>query len=93
MFFLVLWIGNAAQAQYVRAWGNNWFGQATVPRDVGKVRDVAAGGLHTFVIKGEVAVQCWGSNEYGQFNFQASIGSVTAIAAGYFTAIFFSGSM
>jgi hypothetical protein len=68
----------------VVAWGENDFGQTTVPIAAQSgVTAIAAGGLHTVVLKNG-AVLAWGSNAYGQTNVPVAAKSgATAIAAGW----------
>ena len=68
----------------VTAWGNNDYGQCTIPASANSgVSAIAGGYYHTIALKGG-AVLAWGNNDYGQCNIPASANSgVSAIAGGY----------
>jgi alpha-tubulin suppressor-like RCC1 family protein len=66
----------------VVAWGNNGYGQTTVPAGVSAVSAIAAGVYHTLALKGDGTVVAWGNNGSGQTTVPAGLSGVTAIAAG-----------
>lgn len=68
----------------VVAWGDNLYGQATVPTSVlAGVIAVAAGASHSLVLNGNGSVVSWGYNDYGQVSVPAAASSgVIAIAGG-----------
>lgn len=66
----------------VVAWGNNQFGQSTVPAGLNGVRAVAAGGGHSLALKGDGTVVAWGDNDFGQSDVPPGLSNVAAIAAG-----------
>jgi alpha-tubulin suppressor-like RCC1 family protein len=68
----------------VVAWGNNQYGQTTVPVAAQSgVTAVAAGYHHTVALKNDGSVVAWGNNQYGQTTVPAAAQSgVSAIAAG-----------
>jgi alpha-tubulin suppressor-like RCC1 family protein len=76
----------------VVAWGDNSYGQATVPSGLapagGGVVAVAAGSLHTLALTSGGRVVAWGNNTYGQCRVPSALatpgGGVVAIAAGYY---------
>jgi hypothetical protein len=68
----------------VRGWGDNYYGQATVPADLGPATAIAAGLLHSLAIRADGTVRGWGWNDYGQATVPADLGPATAIAAGYY---------
>jgi hypothetical protein len=47
-------------------WGENDFGQASVPENLGPVKDVALGSHHTCALKVNGGLTCWGDNSEGQ---------------------------
>ena len=63
-------------------WGNNAFGQATVPTDLGTVKQITAGTYHSCAIKTNDTVVCWGWNVYGQASVPTDLGAVKQITAG-----------
>jgi alpha-tubulin suppressor-like RCC1 family protein len=66
----------------VVAWGNNTYGQSTVPVGLSGVIAIAAGGSHTVALKNDGTVVAWGYNSNGQTTVPAGLTGVTAIAAG-----------
>jgi hypothetical protein len=69
----------------VVAWGNNLYGQTSVPvTGQSGVTAIAAGAYHTVALKSDGSVVAWGSNDYGQTNVPVAAQSgIMAIAAGY----------
>src|SRR4051794_235767 len=63
-------------------WGNDRFGQATIPPGVGTVTAIDVGSDHTCAIKTGGIPTCWGNNGSGQTTLPLGIGTVTAISAG-----------
>ena len=66
----------------VVAWGNNYFGESTVPNGLSGVVAVAGGGEHTLALKSDGTVVAWGSNGYNQSIVPSGLTNVVAIAAG-----------
>jgi len=66
----------------VFAWGNNEFGQATVPAGLSSVVAVAAGDSHSLALKSDGTVVAWGGNEYESARVPADLTDVIAIAVG-----------
>ena len=68
----------------VLAWGNNNYGQTTVPVAAQSgVVAIAAGEFHTVALKSDGSVVAWGSNNHGQTTVPVVAQSgVVAIAAG-----------
>src|SRR4030095_656598 len=64
------------------AWGDNTYGQATIPAALSGIAAVAAGDAHTVALKDDGTVVAWGSNEWGQITVPAGLAGVKAIAAG-----------
>ncbi len=58
----------------VACWGDNYYGQASVPAGLGTVTQVSAGGLHTCAVKSDGSVACWGFNGQGQVERAGGIG-------------------
>jgi len=63
-------------------WGDNAYGQATVPFGLTDFIAIAAGGLHNLALKSDGTVLAWGWNNYGQTNVPSDLTDVVAIAAG-----------
>ena len=80
-------IAQMAMAGSVVAWGDNDFGQTTVPFAAQSgVTAIATGDYHTVALKHDGSVVAWGDNgyDYGQTTVPVAAQSgVTAIAAGY----------
>jgi len=65
----------------VVAWGQDNFGQCTVPNGLTNVIQVAAGGSHSLALKADGSVVAWGSNDRGQEDVPSGLSNVVAIAA------------
>ncbi len=68
----------------VVAWGDNYYGQATVPTGLTGVKAIAAGGYHSVALQVDGTVVSWGENGSGQSTVPAGLSGVVAIAAGYY---------
>jgi hypothetical protein len=67
----------------VVAWGDDFYGQSTVPSKLSGVVTVAAGTAHSLALKADGTVIAWGRNEQGQSTVPMGLNGVVAIAAGY----------
>ena len=67
----------------VVAWGDNGYGQSTVPAGLSGVISVSGGFIHSLARKSDGTVVAWGDNSYGQSTVPAGLSSVVAISAGY----------
>ncbi|MBJ7519674.1 MAG: hypothetical protein JHC84_08265, partial [Solirubrobacteraceae bacterium] len=68
-------------------WGDNAFGQITVPDGTGTVTQITGGDFHTCAIKTDGTPTCWGNNASGQTTVPDGVGGVgfvTQITAGGF---------
>ncbi len=75
--------GTPAVGKHVFAWGNNSFGQISVPSGLGEVKAVAAGTFHTVALKANGRVVAWGADGAGQTWVPVGATSgVRAISAG-----------
>jgi alpha-tubulin suppressor-like RCC1 family protein len=68
----------------VVAWGDNSYGQSSVPLSLTNAVSVAAGFLHSLALRADGTVVAWGDDEYGQTNVPAGLSNVVAISAGYY---------
>jgi hypothetical protein len=68
----------------VAAWGDNKFGESTVPANLSNVVAIAAGYLHSTALRADGTVVAWGDNTFGQTNVPLGLSNVVAIAAGDF---------
>ena len=66
----------------VTAWGNNFYGQTTVPVDLGDVIAISAGVGHNLALRADGTVAAWGNNWSDQTNVPSGLGGISAIAAG-----------
>ena len=70
----------------VAAWGDNEYGEASVPAGLTGVVAVSAGFYHSLALKSNGTVVAWGLNSNGQTSVPADLSSVVAISAGaYFS--------
>jgi hypothetical protein len=66
----------------ILAWGDDTYGQATVPAGLSNVLAVACGAGHTMAMRSDGTVVVWGRNWYGQTNVPPGLTNVVSIAAG-----------
>ena len=66
----------------VACWGNNGYGQASPPANLGTVNQLVAGSFFTCAVKTDGTVACWGRDDYGQANPPNDLGTVTQLASG-----------
>ncbi len=66
----------------VAAWGNNSYGQATVPAGFSNITAIAAGYNHSLALKSDSTIVGWGRNAEHQINMPTGLSNVVAIAAG-----------
>lgn len=67
----------------VAAWGDNVYGQATVPVGVTNALAIACGDAHSLALLANNTVAAWGNDFYGQVDVPAGLTNVVAIACGY----------
>ncbi len=72
---------------FVRAWGYNDYGQATVPADLGVCSQIEGGLGHTIAITHAGLVRVWGSNSLGQATTPTGLGICTPVAAGWYHSV------
>jgi hypothetical protein len=66
----------------VVAWGDNTYGQTTIPSGLSNVVAIAAGSAHSLALKNDGTVVAWGDNTYGQATIPPGLNHVIAIAPG-----------
>ena len=66
----------------VVAWGNNTYGEASIPVGLSNVIAIAAGGYHSLALRANGTVVAWGRNIEGQTNVPIGLSNIVAIAAG-----------
>jgi alpha-tubulin suppressor-like RCC1 family protein len=66
----------------VYTYGDNSYGQSTVPAGLSNVIAIAAGRHHSVALKSDGTVVCWGDNRYGQLNFPLPVNDIVAVSAG-----------
>ncbi|MGD0208940.1 MAG: immunoglobulin domain-containing protein [Verrucomicrobiota bacterium] len=67
----------------VAAWGDNGYGQITVPTGMTNIIAVAAGYLHSLALRADGTVVAWGDNSAGESSIPPSATNVVSISAGY----------
>ena len=68
----------------VVAWGDNSFGQTSVPAGLSNVVAIAAGDFHTLALRADGTVVGWGDDSYGQTDVPGYLNQATAVASGYY---------
>jgi len=63
-------------------WGDNSFGQTTVPASATNVVAIAAGGDHSLALKSDGSVIAWGNNSHKESRVPPTLSGIVAIAAG-----------
>ena len=71
----------------VRAWGNNEYGQCSIPSDLGVCAAIAGHGSHTVALQSAGLVRAWGWNFYGQCDTPSDLGNCSAISSGAYHTI------
>lgn len=66
----------------IRCWGNDEYGQSSVPTDLVNPWRLATGGNHTCALD-DVGVRCWGRNDEGQIDVPVDLVNASQLAAGY----------
>jgi uncharacterized repeat protein (TIGR02543 family) len=66
----------------VTCWGENSYGQATVPAGITSATAISAGGYHSCALLDGGTVTCWGDDYRGQASVPAGITTASAISAG-----------
>jgi hypothetical protein len=66
----------------VIAWGNNDYGQVTVPADATRIVAIGGGGNHSLALRDDGTVIGWGDDESGQTDVPLNLTNAVAVAAG-----------
>jgi hypothetical protein len=66
----------------VVGWGDNYYGQTTVPAGLSNVVGIAAGGMHSLALRADGTVVGWGYNDHGEAGVPTGLDYVVAVAAG-----------
>ena len=66
----------------VVGWGDNAYGETTIPAGLTNVVAIAAGADYSLALKADGTVVGWGDNTDGQTTIPAGLTNVVAIAAG-----------
>lgn len=66
----------------VIGWGNDIYGQSTIPPNLTDVTSVFAGGSNSFAVKSDHTVVAWGVNSHGQSTPPPDVNKVLMVAAG-----------
>jgi len=64
------------------AWGDNSYGQATIPLEATNIVSVSAGEHHNLAVTGDGRVLAWGDNSFGQCDVPADATNIVSAAAG-----------
>ncbi|MCX8480409.1 MAG: hypothetical protein ORN58_00660 [Sediminibacterium sp.] len=66
----------------VIGWGDNEFGQTSIPAGLNSVVQIAGGTNHSLALKRDGTVVAWGNNSVGQTSIPAGLNNVVQIAGG-----------
>ncbi len=66
----------------VAAWGNNSYGQTSVPADLTNAVAIAAGEKHSLALRADGVVVGWGRADRGQLDAPPGLSNVIAVSAG-----------
>jgi alpha-tubulin suppressor-like RCC1 family protein len=66
----------------VYTYGDNIYGQSTVPSGLSNVIAIAAGRYHSVALRSDGTVVCWGDNRSGQCNYPVPVSDIVAVSAG-----------
>jgi alpha-tubulin suppressor-like RCC1 family protein len=67
----------------VVAWGNNQYGQATVPASRYVVRAISAGLNYSILVTEDNKIFSFGTNNWGQRNIPDTLSNILSATAGY----------
>ncbi len=68
----------------VQAWGDNEYGQCTIPSPDGNFVAIAGGNGHSLGLKSDGSIVAWGRNNTGQCSVPSPNSDFVAVAAGWF---------
>ncbi|HYE81479.1 MAG TPA: Ig-like domain-containing protein [Clostridia bacterium] len=75
-------LGTKGKSGVVYAWGDNAFGQVTVPQDMINAAQVSSGYHHSTALLDDGTVKVWGENYYGQCSIPYGLNNIAQISAG-----------
>jgi alpha-tubulin suppressor-like RCC1 family protein len=83
----VLGVTHGADQQFtvgrkVFGWGDNTYGQISVPGDWSNAVEIASGFFHSLALKNDRTVVAWGLNDLGMTNVPDGLSDAVAVAAG-----------
>lgn len=81
---MLMYLNVIEPAVTVTGWGDNTFGQITIPSGLTSLAQVAAGVTHSVALKGDGTVAVWGANDFGQTAAPSGLSNVVGISAGTF---------
>jgi alpha-tubulin suppressor-like RCC1 family protein len=67
----------------IAGWGDNYYGQTTVPAPNANFVSVSAGYYHSLGLKSDGSIAAWGWNGYGQATVPAPNASFVVVSAGF----------
>ena len=72
----------ASSTSSIIGWGDNYFGQLSIPAGLTDAVAISAGGTHNLALKSDGTVVGWGYNADGETDVPPGLADVVAIAAG-----------
>ena len=66
----------------VVAWGDNTYGETTLPKGLENVVQLSSRGLHSLALLSNGTVAAWGWNGYGQSTVPSTVTNIVQVAAG-----------
>ena len=70
------------ESLFITGWGDNVYGETSIPADINNVVQIAGGRNHSLALKGDGTLVAWGENGFGQTTIPVGLNSVVQIAVG-----------